>query len=38
MKHVITLVISACLALIGVTGVAHADTDYPTRPVRVIVP
>jgi tripartite-type tricarboxylate transporter receptor subunit TctC len=39
MKRIITLVLSACLALAGMAGAAVAEeTDYPTRPVRVVVP
>jgi tripartite-type tricarboxylate transporter receptor subunit TctC len=36
MKRIITLAAVACLAL---AGIARAeDTDYPTRPIRVVVP
>jgi tripartite-type tricarboxylate transporter receptor subunit TctC len=39
MKRIITLVLLACLALAGMAGAAVAEeTDYPTRPVRVVVP
>lgn len=34
MKRIIWLAIAACLAIVGVAGA----TDYPTRPIRVVVP
>ena len=39
MKRIITLAIAACLSLAAMAGIVRAqDTDYPTRPIRVIVP
>ena len=39
MKRIVGLLVAACLALGGIASASRAqDTDYPTRPIRVIVP
>jgi tripartite-type tricarboxylate transporter receptor subunit TctC len=39
MKRIITLAVVTCLALAGIAGLARAEeTDYPIRPIRVVVP
>jgi len=37
MKRVIQIAAALCIAL-GLLGTAHAQADYPTKPIRLIVP
>ena len=39
MKRIVGLLVAACLALGGIVSATRAqDTNYPTHPIRVIVP